>query len=143
MELCMSALVLQFETKEKDVRKREDFHRRDDDYQRRDEDYQRRGEDYHKREFGNGKLLELPLSSSSITAGSLPGSFDRRSRSRSPPRYREAPRPVVPRSISPEHRREDDFKRQSARGGGGGRGRVSREERGGRHSRSLSPRQRY
>lgn len=111
-----------FEPKEKDVRKREDFHRRDEDYHRRDDDYTRR-DDYHKREYAGG-------------------SFDRRSHSRSPVRYREQPprAPVgAPRSISPEHRREDDFKRQSGgRLGGGGRG--NREERGNRRSRSTSPR---
>ncbi|KAL5475402.1 hypothetical protein EMCRGX_G025211 [Ephydatia muelleri] len=93
-----------FEPKEKDVRKRgggDDFHRRDDDLNRRDDDYPKRGggDDFHKREYGNG-------------------SYDRRSHSRSPVRYREPPRVAVgPRSISPDRRRgEEDFKRQSGRG---------------------------
>eukprot|EP00731_Ephydatia_muelleri_P029531 Em0021g54a len=114
-----------FEPKEKDVRKRgggDDFHRRDDDLNRRDDDYPKRGggDDFHKREYGNG-------------------SYDRRSHSRSPVRYREPPRVAVgPRSISPDRRRgEEDFKRQSGRGGGG---QGTRDERGSRRSRSISPR---
>ena len=57
---------MQFEPKEKDVRKRgggDDFHRRDDDLNRRDDDYPKRGggDDFHKREYGNGMLYPPPL----------------------------------------------------------------------------------
>ena len=56
--------ALQFEPKEKDVRKRgggDDLHRRDDDFHRRDDDFPKKGgDDFHKRDYGNGLLCLFP-----------------------------------------------------------------------------------